>query len=249
MSTCRNAILAGLPKEDFGVLLPFLEPVRLKERSILQQSRQRLEYVNFVEAGMVSARMLDSHGILETALIGHQGVVGASVALGCRLSTFQSVVVAPGSALRIRAQDLSQAMQRRPAIREALLHYVHDLMIGGAQRALCVARHGSERRVACWVCLAHEALGERSLPVTQEELSVILGLRRASVADILKRMEDDGLVRRTRGVLEIICLDRIERMTCGCNVSSYSMGSHERNPTPAPRVSRATASLRTQLNV
>ena len=108
------------------------------------------------------------------------------------------------------------AMRGNPLIRDPLLQYVHELMIHGSQRALCVARHESERRVACWLCLACQTLDGRTLPMTQEGLSTILGLRRPGVAEILKRMEAAGLVRRTRGVLEIIDLEQLELMTCGC---------------------------------
>ena len=85
MTPCRNVILSKLPREEFAALFPFLETVRLDQRSVLQQAKRPMEHVIFVEAGMVSVRALDSHGILETALVGYRGVRGRIGRVGVQI--------------------------------------------------------------------------------------------------------------------------------------------------------------------
>jgi hypothetical protein len=55
--------------------------------------------------------------MLETAMVGCHGAVGASVALGATTSMHRSIVSVPGNAFRIRVDDLQQSMDERPQIR------------------------------------------------------------------------------------------------------------------------------------
>jgi len=200
-------------------LFRFLRPVSMKERVVLQQPKRPIKYVDFIESGMISVRMLGVDDILETALIGLEGAAGASVGYGCEQSAFQSVVVAPVQALRIHTDELRLAMRERPQIREHLLQYLHALTIHGAQIALCGMRHELEQRLACWLGLACDALGGHLLPITHVDLSTTLGLRRPSVTKMLNRMEQDGLIRKMRGVLEITDRDRLSSRMCGCHAA------------------------------
>jgi len=114
----RNGILKSLPGSDFACISPFLQPVALKKSAVLQEKNRSVEYVNFIESGIVSLRTLGTGSILETATVGCQGMVGVSVALGAEKSIHQSIILVSGSALRIRAEDLQRSMSERPQIRE-----------------------------------------------------------------------------------------------------------------------------------
>lgn len=222
MRLCRNGILAGLPPDDFVFLCRSLHPVALKERFVLQQPQRLIQHIYFIESGMISLRTIGAGDILEAALVGPQGAAGASVALGCELAAFQSIVVAPGQALRIQVDELRLAMRERPLIREHLLRYLHALMIHASQMALCGMRHDLEQRLACWLGLACDALGSHILPITHGDLSTILGLRRPSVTETLSRMEEDGLIRKMRGVMEIRDRSQLTLRMCGCHAAITS---------------------------
>jgi hypothetical protein len=86
-STIRNCILGNLAIREFARIRPYLEPVQLKERAVLQEPRKRIEHVHFIETGLVSLRTLATESILETALVGRYGAVGVSVALGVEPNT------------------------------------------------------------------------------------------------------------------------------------------------------------------
>jgi hypothetical protein len=89
-----------------------LEPIVLKERMALQEPKRYVEHVYFVESGLVSLRVVAAGSMLETAVIGYRGVVGASFLWGGHLSTHQSVVFFPGSAHRIRVDELRRLVKR-----------------------------------------------------------------------------------------------------------------------------------------
>src|SRR5579862_6591403 len=92
----RNGILRRIPHSDFYGLRPYLQPVSLREREVLQELKRPIEYVHFIESGVVSMRTLESGNILETAMVSCQGAVGASVALGSQTSAHQSIVLVRG---------------------------------------------------------------------------------------------------------------------------------------------------------
>jgi hypothetical protein len=212
----KNSVLRTFSLQDFNCIRPFLQPVTLRARSVLQESNKHVEHVNFIETGVVSLRTLATGSILETALVGCHGVEGVAVALGVGKSFHRSIVLVSGNAVRICADDLRRSMEERPQIRVHLLQCVRSLMIHSSQIALCGVRHQLEQRLACWLCLACEALDGDVLPITHDHLSIILGFRRAGVTETLERFEKQGLVRKTRGNLQIRDREMLEGKACCC---------------------------------
>ncbi|QOG21090.1 Crp/Fnr family transcriptional regulator [Bradyrhizobium sp. SEMIA] len=212
----KNEILAKISLQGLAAMAEFLEPIVLKERMVLQEPKKPLDYVYFVESGLVSLRIVAAGSVLETAVIGHGGAIGAPLLFGPHLATHQSVVLFAGSAHRIRVEDLRLAMREHSEIQEHLLRYVHALSLHCAQTGLCGVRHDRERRLACWLCLASDALDADVLPVTHDYLSSVLALRRAGVTETLIRFEERGLISKTRGVLRIEERTSLEQKACSC---------------------------------
>ncbi|MFQ3453895.1 Crp/Fnr family transcriptional regulator [Bradyrhizobium sp. UFLA01-814] len=215
-SFVKNAILARVSLQDLAAIGEFLEPIILRERMVLQEPKRKLEHIYFIESGLVSLRIVAAGSILETAVIGYRGAIGASLLVGGYLSTYQSMVLFSGSAHRIRVADLRLVMNERPEIGEHLSRYDRALALHCAQTGLCGVRHGREKRLASWLCLASDAVDAQVLPITHEYLSSVLGLRRAGVTETLSRFEEQGLIRKRRGVLQIDERKGLEQRACGC---------------------------------
>ncbi|WP_342709846.1 Crp/Fnr family transcriptional regulator [Bradyrhizobium sp. B124] len=215
-TSVKNTILASVSLEDLAAMGPFLEPILLRERQVLHEPKKPLEYVYFIESGLVSLRIVAEGSMLETALIGFRGAVGASFLLGGHCSTHQAVVLFPGSAHRIHVDDLRKLMNERAEIREQLSRYVQALSLHCAQMALCGVRHDRDKRIASWLCLASDASASHLLPTTHDYLSSLLGLRRAGVTETLNRFEDKGLIRKARGILQIDERKHLEQWACCC---------------------------------
>jgi CRP-like cAMP-binding protein len=215
-SFTKNTILAGLPLQDLAAIGEFLEPIALRERMILQEPNEPVEYTYFVESGIVSLRIVAAGSIFETAVVGYRGAIGASFLPEGHTPTHQSVVLFAGHALRIHSDDLRHVINERPRVREHLLRYAQALTMHGAQTGLCGVRHSLEGRLACWLCLACDAHHSHVLPVTHNYLANALALRRAGVTETLIRFEEQGLVRKMRGVLQINDRERLEQKACSC---------------------------------
>jgi CRP-like cAMP-binding protein len=201
---------------DLAAVGEFLEPIALKERMIVQELKKPVEHAYFVESGLISLRLVAAGSMLETAVVGSRGVIGASFLLGGHLPTHQSVVLFPGNALRIAIDDLRRVMSDRPGIQERLSRYVQALTQHSAQTGLCGVRHGLEQRLASWICLTCDATDGGALPITHEYFSTALGLHRSGVTRTLLRFERMGLIRKMRGVLHVDDRERLERVACNC---------------------------------
>lgn len=229
----KNAILSGLSLQDLAAIGEFLEPIILRERVILQEPRRRPEYVYFIESGLVSIRIVAAGSILEAAVMGREGAVGASFLLGGHLPTHQSVVLIAGSAHRIRVDDLLRIVSDNLEIRGHIFRYVQALSLHCAQAGLCGVRHDREKRLASWLCLASDALDAQVLPVTHDYLSSVLGLRRAGVTETLIRFEEQKLIRKMRGILHIDERDCLKQKACCCYKlisGAYASSEHANAP-------------------
>jgi CRP-like cAMP-binding protein len=220
----RNRILACMAPPLFERLRPKLQPITLKQRAILQEHHRPIEHVYFIERGVASL-LARTHrdGPVEVAIVGRFGFIGVAAVLGTMRSPNRCLMEVPGEALRIHANDIQCVMEETPMVRQYLLNYVHALLIQNTQTALCNIRHQLEERLCRWLLLASDRLDEKVVPITHDQLAMILGVRRAGVTTTLAELEGLGAVAKTRGAVEIVIRDILEAKTCEC----YSIISSE----------------------
>jgi CRP-like cAMP-binding protein len=212
----KNRILAQLPPDDLLALQPMLRPIDFRGRTVLQEANRRVEYVHFIEDGLVSQVAGTRSDFVETAMVGVFGYVGVPLVLGNPIASQRSIASMPGSALRISAADLTTVLASRPHIREHLLRYVQALIAQNTQSVLCAARHEINQRLARWLLLANDRIQSDVLYITHELLAASLGVRRASITNALLQFEAEGLVQKTRGAVRVIDRPGLESRACDC---------------------------------
>lgn len=215
-SPVRNRVLSQLAPDDFEALKPLLRPVEFRGRAVLQEANRRVEYVHFIEDGLVSHLSGSRTDFVETAMVGYFGYVGVPLVLGADVSSQRSVVCMPGTALRIDADDLARVIADRPQIREEMLRYVPALIAQNTQSVLCAARHEINQRLARWLLLANDRIQSDVLYVTHELLAASMGVRRASITNALLQLEAEGVVEKRRGAVRIVDRPALENRTCDC---------------------------------
>ena len=212
----RNRILASLAPEDAERLRPHLEHVPLALGQVLIERLEPIDHVYFIEAGISSDTAVTAEGEeMEVGIIGPEGVVGVAAVLGVNMTSNRSFIQAPGMAQRIRVEELRRAMDESPALRRLLNRYVHAVLAQTSQTAGCNGRHNLDQRLARWLLMAQDRLGE-DLPLTHEFLSVMLGVRRSGVTIALRALAQAGIVEQKRGHLRILDRARLEALSCLC---------------------------------
>ncbi|MCK1424069.1 Crp/Fnr family transcriptional regulator [Bradyrhizobium sp. 182] len=213
-----NRLLAALPPADFALLAPHLRKVEIERDSVLARSGDRVEHLLFPLSGAIAAIMALPNGqTVATAIIGHEGAVGLTSALGASNSPATAVVRIPGFALQISAVQFLAAQHRSPPITSMVQVFTRSLLTQLQHEAACNALHSVEARLARWLLHIHDrANGGDLLPLTQETLSELLGVRRTTVTHVVSTMRASrALKSNRRGQLEID-RPRLEAVACEC---------------------------------
>jgi len=213
----HNKILAALPEDAWQSLLPHLRRVLLHQNHILHEQDSRIEYVYFVENGLVSLVMdasCDSQ--IEAAMIGSEGMVGAMSILGNYPSVHRAMVQIPGKAYRLPVGVLREEWKRNPDLQEWLFSYANLLMAQVSQTVLCGRIHTIEERLNRWLLAARDRIEADNLELTHDHIAQMLGVRRPGVTVALGVLQQSGLIECGRGQINIKNAAKLERCACEC---------------------------------
>lgn len=213
----ENRLLAALPKEVTSRIKPHLETVSLSFKEVLYQPKKPIEYVYFPNQGVVSLLILLEDGTLaEVGLVGNEGMVGLSVFMEVETTPFKAIVQVPGVAMRMRADVFKDFVNEGNPLHNLLLRYSHVRMLQFAQSAACIAHHSVEERCCRWLLMTRDRANSNQFPITQEFLSQMLGVRRASVTVVAGMLQKAGLISYSRGRMTILDRHGLEDVSCEC---------------------------------
>lgn len=219
LSTLRaNRLLALLDDTVLAALAPHLQPVVLNLRDTLYEELQPMRDAWF-PAGCVLSMLAVQAGAdssVEVATIGAEGVLGVPLFLGAAVSPGLVFTQVQGGALRMPADAFVQAAREQPAFARVLQRYTHALMVQIAQGAACNRVHAMEQRCARWLLQTHDRVPGDAFDLTQEFLAQMLGERRAAVNQAAGQLQQAGLIRYSRGHIEVVDRPGLERAACGC---------------------------------
>jgi CRP-like cAMP-binding protein len=213
-----NRLLAVLPAADFGLLAGDLETVALDQDAVLSRAGEEIEHVFFPHGGAVSLMIDMANGqTVATAVVGREGTIGSLSVLGPSPSAITAVVHASGTASRIRASQFQAAFNQSAAIRHTVQIHIRAMLIQFQLGAACNALHPVEARMARWLLHLRDGIEEDVLPITQEALSQILGVRRTTVTHVMRDLRASGAIRaERRGRIEID-RSRLTAVACECH--------------------------------
>jgi CRP-like cAMP-binding protein len=210
-------LLAALPPGALTALLPKLSPVALIMRQPIYKSDHPIEAVYFPESGMFSlVALLEDGTHAEVGLIGREGMLGISLLSGIDTPYIECMVQMPGTALRMAATDFLHAMEAIPPFRALVLRYNEALQAQIMQTAACNGRHELEQRFARWLLMARDRAEADLLPLTQEFMAMMLGVRRPSITVTAGILQRAGLIRYSGGRVTILDRASLEAASCEC---------------------------------
>jgi CRP-like cAMP-binding protein len=213
-----NRFLAALPPGDLALLAPHLRPVSLERGAILHDADDEIRHVYFLHSGMVSLVAVMQSGItVETVTIGRGGVIGATAGLGSRRAVGRAVVQLPGHAARIPVSQFHAAAAQSDGIRDLVVR-CNDLLITQIQQSVaCNALHQLEARLCRWLLQTHDCCDGDAIPLTQEFLGHMLGVRRTTVTIAARLLQSAGMIRYRRGHIQILDRPALEASACECH--------------------------------
>jgi CRP-like cAMP-binding protein len=216
MDHVRNRLLAALPPDILGELAPRLRPVQFLPEHALYRAGERVAHVYFPGSGLISHVVAVDHHRVETAMVGHDSVVGVAAALADPVALSTALVQAAGQGHALEAAVLRAAAERHPPLRATLLRHQEAVLAQAQQTAVCNVAHTIEQRLARWLLRAHDMSGRASLELTQEFLADRLGVRRASVSQAAHMLQEAGLIGYRRGQIHLRDVEGLRQAACEC---------------------------------
>ena len=213
----QNRILAALPPDDLARLALHLQPVNLKRGQTLCRAGDASSHLYF-PLTLVAALMTFGRSGASTALalIGSEGGIGLAEALAGERMPHDVVILMPGIAYRLPPEQAASIFAPASTLLPAALSHSHSLMTQIAQTAFCNLHHPLDQRLCRWLLSIAYRLPAQALNLTEAQIADVLGVRRESVSTATVRLQEEGLIRHRRGMLEIIDRDSLEAKACEC---------------------------------
>ena len=222
-----NRLLAALPRELFELIERDFKQISLAQGQAIYEPGDQIDQIFFPQSGMISLLVVAKNGgAIETATIGREGAVGLHSAGGRRLSFTRATVQITGKFSIIRATAFAQSMQGHAALRDLIARYTEVLWAEAQQIAACNAVHDAPARLCRWLLQSADRIGSDYLPLTQELIAQMLGVRRTTVTLLAQSLQRKDVIKYARGHITILDRGHLERCACEC----YGVMQQEKLP-------------------
>jgi CRP-like cAMP-binding protein len=213
----ENRLLAALEPADYALLLPHLRTAYFRRGTMLQKEEAPVEHVYFPMNGMISlVSVMEDGQVVETAVVGREGMVGAFAGLGPWHAFTRATVQIPATVAVIPTPPFQAAVSQSERIRDLILRYKEALLGQVQQTAACNALHQLEPRLARWLLQALDRTDERELALTHDSLAEMLSVRRTTVTLVAGKLQEAGLIRYRRGLISVLDRGGLEHLACEC---------------------------------
>lgn len=216
-SLTQNHLLDLLPAPDRARLLELSEWAPLEAGAVLGESGMPTRDVYFPVDGFVSliARNDDSPE-LELGMVGREGMLGASVALGVNVAPMRLVVQGAGAAWQMSVVSFRQELARSASLQRCVNRYLYVLMAQISSCSVCQRFHPLSLRLARWILVSQDRAGTDLMHMTQELLASRLGVRRVGITHAAGALQSAGLIAYHRGHIHVLDRIGLEAAACGC---------------------------------
>jgi CRP-like cAMP-binding protein len=212
-----NRLVAALPQRSRRRFLADCESVELQFAAVLCVEGRPMRDVYFPVDSVISLVATLADGArLEVGIIGHEGMLGTSILLGVDVAPQHAVVQGGGSALRMSAAAFRRHCRQDTDVRELMNRFVHVLLEQLAQTAACTRYHRVESRLARWLMMTRQRVGNDRFHLTHEFLAYMLGVRRAGVTHAARSLQRQGLIEYRRGSITVLDPPGLQKASCSC---------------------------------
>jgi CRP-like cAMP-binding protein len=213
----KNHLLELLQPSDAKLLAPHLKPAKFEQHDILFEAERQIRHVYFPTTAVVSLVVTLSTGeMVEAAMVGKDGVVGASAALDGKVSLSRGIIQLGGEIIVCDTDALNSTALQSPKLLALLIRHEQTVYAQAQQSAACFATHQVEARLCRWLLRARDLSDSDYLPFTQEYLGEMLGVRRTSVTAVAHTLQEAGLIKYARGKIQITDAEGLQDSACEC---------------------------------
>jgi CRP-like cAMP-binding protein len=223
MSQSPNRILNSLPQNIFAAVEPHLRIVNLPFGDVIAETDEIVSTVYFPHSGIISLVVeMEIGDMIETAMVGRDGVVNATSALDGNISRHRGLVQSEGAASVISPGALRKLADEFTPFRSILIRHEQVLLAQAQQSAGCNASHTVEARMCRWLLRIRDLNQSNEMKLTQEFLGQMLGVRRTSVSLVASTLQQAGWIKYRRGSIQITDVEGLKSGVCECYAKVFS---------------------------
>ncbi|HEX6640804.1 MAG TPA: Crp/Fnr family transcriptional regulator [Thermoanaerobaculia bacterium] len=211
-----NLLLEALPSASREKLRPAIRIVEYQLNERIYDTGDAPDAI-FPLDGIVSAvQELEDGTMIEVGMIGAEGLAGVSAVAGVGKSPHTGLTQGRGLFAVCGVRKLRELVDSDAAVRDVMLRWMHVSLAQMAQTAVCNRVHEVDLRLAHWLLLNHDRAGTDEISVTQEFLGLMLGARRATINEAMRKLTDSGSIEHRRKRVRILDRPLLERQSCQC---------------------------------
>jgi CRP-like cAMP-binding protein len=213
----NNKVLLSMPDNEYQLLRPHLEYVDLPGHLSLHEPTQTIDFVYFLNRGMVSQVVVTKDGrTVEVGVVGNEGFVGAGLAVGLSRSPVREIVQIAGDGFRIMGNRLEPILRSTPQLQMILGRHTGLQGMQVAQTAACNRLHDIQQRLSRWLLMTQDRVDSGALPITHDFIATIMGTDRSTVSVAASRLQKKGIIKYVRGAVNVKNRRELEKSACEC---------------------------------
>ncbi|EJL21213.1 Crp/Fnr family transcriptional regulator [Novosphingobium sp. AP12] len=202
-----NRLLLGMGAQDRLLLWPHFSRCPLPVNTYLERTGLRPGNIYFIESGVVSSLEVgDSRDPIEVGVVGREGMIGAG-AIANLIPQRDAFVQIEGEALSIDVKDFQESVRSSPVLRVYMSRYIQAQMVQISLAASAAVRASVQQRLARKLLMYRDRTDTDEIALTHASMSLMLGVRRATVTNAVHNLEANGFIWARRGL--IIFRDRV----------------------------------------
>jgi CRP-like cAMP-binding protein len=211
----RNAVLNRLPPDVVKRLAP--RAVDFAVNDVLYEPNTEIQHAYFPEAGVISVVAVMHNGnSIEVGTIGREGMACSTLLLETHTVPYRYFIQVAGHGHRVAADAPTATADASRELRQVVLRFEASFRTQTMQAAACNGLHNIEQRCCRWLLMTRDRVDSDAFKLSHEFLGLMLGVRRASVTDVLAPLQELGLLQSSRGVITILNREALEKRVCEC---------------------------------
>jgi CRP-like cAMP-binding protein len=213
----QNHLLAALSPDVQGRLFPYLELLPLPLCAILYECGDPINHVYFPTDSVISMQYVMENGASTGILVvGNEGLLGMCVLMGGESTPCRPVVQSAGYAYRLPKLRVKEEFNRHGQLLMLMLRYTQALITQISQTAVCNRQHSIDQQLCRWLLLSVDRLSHNRLTMTQEFIANMLGVRREGVTQAALKLQQQGVIAYSRGIITVLDRPKLESLSCEC---------------------------------
>jgi CRP-like cAMP-binding protein len=206
-----------MPADALARLEPDLHQVSLVQGDVVFEAGDPIEQIYFPQTGLISLLVVTKDGnAVEASTVGCEGAVGLQCGFGARRSFTRATAQIGGEFSTIPAARFAEVARESPPMQRLVGYYTEVLWAESQQITACNAVHQTTARLCRWLLQSADRTNSQMLPLTQEYLAQMLGVRRTTVTLLAQALQSKGLIRYSRGRISILDRSGLEAHACEC---------------------------------